>query len=232
MCGSKMQPGNRIYFFKMWKNVREWTHTPPSGLPLWELESLWSFEFSQSDLKDQNSLDWTFHYTIGIFLIHTCLKWAYIIHLNTYNTNYGKKRRHESKCKFDFWPLKVENYPDLRVRRWHATYCWKTLGYNCFLSLTSIEGLHKKLWASKVDGVPILRISRLLTWRSREKWHLGATPVANHKEYYNGEGGGFPLSLVHGESYEFAYAHDLSMHQKCFNYALTNLCLVYASLYE
>jgi hypothetical protein len=24
------------------------------------------------------------------------------------------------------------------------------------------------------------------------KWHLGVHPVARHKEYYNGEGGGFP----------------------------------------
>ncbi len=28
-------------------------------------------------------------------------------------------------------------------------------GYNFPLDLTSIEGLHKKLWASKVAGVPI-----------------------------------------------------------------------------
>jgi len=24
------------------------------------------------------------------------------------------------------------------------------------------------------------------------KWHFGASPVARHREYYNGEGGGFP----------------------------------------
>jgi hypothetical protein len=24
------------------------------------------------------------------------------------------------------------------------------------------------------------------------KWHLDATPVANHREYYKGEGDGFP----------------------------------------
>jgi len=46
--------------------------------------------------------------------------------------------------------------------------------------------LHKKLWASKVGEVSILGIET--------KRHLGAGPVAKHKEYYNGEGGGFPKS--------------------------------------
>jgi hypothetical protein len=47
----------------------------------------------------------------------------------------------------------------------HATYFWKALdeGYNFVLTPTSIEGLHKKLWASKVAGIQILRISGLPT---------------------------------------------------------------------
>jgi len=43
-------------------------------------------------------------------------------------------------------------------------------GYNFASGLTSIGGLHKKLWASKV---------------------VGAGPMARHKKYYKGEGG-FP----------------------------------------
>jgi hypothetical protein len=47
---------------------------------------------------------------------------------------------------------------------------------------------------------------------------LGACPVAKDKEYYKGEGGGFlqiwaVVSLV---------SLCLTVHQKCFNYALTN----------
>jgi hypothetical protein len=34
-------------------------------------------------------------------------------------------------------------------------------GYNFFLNLISIGGLHKKLWGPKVAGVPTLAISRL-----------------------------------------------------------------------
>jgi hypothetical protein len=43
---------------------------------------------------------------------------------------------------------------------WHATYFWKTInkGYNFALNLTSIGGLNKKLWASKMAKVPILEI--------------------------------------------------------------------------
>jgi hypothetical protein len=46
-------------------------------------------------------------------------------------------------------------------------------GYNFAIYLTSIGGLHKKLWVSKVARVP----------------HLGVAPMVNHKKYYKGEGG-------------------------------------------
>jgi hypothetical protein len=65
-------------------------------------------------------------------------------------------------------------------------------GYNFFLEFTSIEGLYKKLWASKVIGVPISRIVGFLTWESQEKKHLDVGFMACHREYYKGEGGGFP----------------------------------------
>jgi hypothetical protein len=59
--------------------------------------------------------------------------------------------------QFDSRPLKVKNCPYFLVCRWCATYCWKALdeGCNFFLSLTSIKGLHTKLWAPKVTRVPI-----------------------------------------------------------------------------
>jgi len=40
--------------------------------------------------------------------------------------------------------------------------------------------------------VLISGIIRLSTWESQEKCHLGVAPMMNHKEYYKGEGGGFP----------------------------------------
>ncbi len=60
-------------------------------------------------------------------------------------------------------------------------------GYNFALDLTSIEGLHNKLWSSKVLKISISKVQSL-----RKKWHLDVAPVANHKKYHKGEGGGFP----------------------------------------
>jgi len=39
------------------ENVREWTLTLPSELPLWELEFQWIPKFSKSDCRGQNPLD-------------------------------------------------------------------------------------------------------------------------------------------------------------------------------
>jgi hypothetical protein len=84
-------------------------------------------------------------------------------HLNDLNTSYGQKKGQESHCQIDSRPLKVGNRLDFLVCRWHATYRWKALnkGYNFSLDLTSIGDFHTNLWASKVAGVLILRISGL-----------------------------------------------------------------------
>jgi len=66
------------------------------------------------------------------------------------------------------------------------------MGYNFALDLTLIEGLHVKLWASKVPRVPILGIPKLQLGSPKTKWHLGAGLVTKHREYYKKEGGGFP----------------------------------------
>jgi hypothetical protein len=60
-------------------------------------------------------------------------------------------------------------------------------------------------------GVLISRISRLLMWESRTKKHLGVGPMARHRKYYKGKGGGFPQVWV--------------------VVSLVNLCLPVAHLY-
>jgi len=49
------------------------------------------------------------------------------------------------------------------VFRWRVRYCSKALdeGYSFALDLISIGGLHAKLWAPKVVGVPNVGISGL-----------------------------------------------------------------------
>jgi hypothetical protein len=95
--------------------------------------------------------------------------------------------------EFDSWPIKVKNCPDFLPCRWHAIYCWKDLdeSYNFALNLTSIEVLHTKLYTSKVVRVLILRISGLPLWSVGTKCHLGDGPMARHRVYNKGEGGGF-----------------------------------------
>jgi len=43
---------------------------------------------------------------------------------------------------------------------------------------------------------PISKISRLPLGNPETKWHLGADLMAKHREYYKGEGGGFPQVRV------------------------------------
>jgi hypothetical protein len=116
--------------------------------------------------------------------------------------------------------------PGVKNHCWRSfLYHWKVIneGYNFALNLTSIEGLHTTLWASKVAGVPILGISGLPFWSPGTKWHLGAGPMARHREYYKGGRWWLPSSSGHGESCESLFRRDSSVHQKCSSYALTNL---------
>jgi hypothetical protein len=168
-------------------------HTP-KWAPIWGVEVLmdsqifrkWlqgsKFIGSNSSLYDWKSLECR------------CLKWARMTHLDTQNTSYGQKKGRESNWQFDFQPLKVGNCFDFLVCMWCATYRWKALneGYSFALVFISIGGLHTKLWASKVMRVLILGISGLPFWNPETKWHLGAGPMARHREYYKGDGGAFP----------------------------------------
>ncbi len=70
--------------------------------------------------------------------------------------------------------------------------------------------------------VLILGIVGLTTWESREKCHLGEAPMVNHKKIIKGKVVASPKSEPR-ESCESMYACGSLMHQKCFNYTLTNL---------
>ncbi len=150
------------------ESVRQWSHTFPSGFPLWELESLRTPKSSKSNLRSQNSLDWKLIYTIGKILRLKNLKWGRIIHSSTYNTSYDWKKGQESKCQFDSWPLKVRNHLNLHMFRRHVRYHCKVLNkeFSFVLGLTSIGSLHKKLWASKMAGILISGIPTWSPWKN------------------------------------------------------------------
>jgi hypothetical protein len=149
--------GSHFMLLGVQESVKEWTPTFPSELPLWKLESQWILESSEGHFKSQNSLDWKVFHTMKKFLKHKCLKWARMTHLGTSNINHGQKKGRESKCQFDFRPLKVKNRLNFLACKWCATYHWKyrDKGYNFALDLTSIKRLNAKVWAYKVAGVLI-----------------------------------------------------------------------------
>jgi hypothetical protein len=55
-----------------------------------------------------------------------------------------------------------------------------------------IRGLHKKLCALKIVGVPAVGILGFPLGSPRTKSHLNVAPVESYRIYYIGEGGGFP----------------------------------------
>jgi hypothetical protein len=101
----------------VWESVREWTLTLPRELPLWELESWWTPEFSKSDCKGQNPLDRKVPYNIENFLECKCLKWDCMTHLDTSNISYGQKKGWESNCQIWFPIIKsrYSQFPCVKV---------------------------------------------------------------------------------------------------------------------
>jgi len=65
-------------------------------------------------------------------------------------------------------------------------------GYNFGLDLVPIWVWGEELWTSKIPGVQTGTISRLHFGSPGKKNHLDASAAENCREYYMGEGGGFP----------------------------------------
>jgi hypothetical protein len=119
---------------------------------------------------------------------------AHMSHLDICSTSYGRKKGRESNWQFDSQPLKVWNRPNSGVCRWSATHHWKALkeSYNFALDLVSIRAWGEKLWMPKVPRVQTGTVSGLHFGSLGKKNHLDASAVENCREYYMGEGGGFP----------------------------------------
>jgi hypothetical protein len=157
------------------------------------MESRWTPETSETDLRGQISMACGALYINEKLLKRRCLKWARIAHLDIWNRSYDQKKGRESNSResasFDSRPVKVGNRPEILGCKRRATYRWKALdeSYNFSSDRTSIRGLLAKLWGFKVPGVSQGEISGL----SGEKSHLDVGPVKSHRVYYKGEGGGF-----------------------------------------
>ncbi len=177
------------------KSVREWTLTLPSELPLWELEFEIDFWIFKARLQGSKPIGLKiFFYIIENILKFKCIKWAPMTHMDIWSTSYDQKKGWESNWQFDSWALKVKDWHDFLASRWCVTYHWKALDEGCKFSWSfiAIRGVNTKLWAPKVTRVPIVRIPRLSLRSPKTKCCLDVTPVEKCREYYKGEGGGFP----------------------------------------
>jgi hypothetical protein len=78
-CGPRESPGVTSHTLG---SVGKCEGSLPRQLPLWEMESRWTPETSESDFKGPNSMACSFFYIIEKLLEPRCLKWARIAHLN------------------------------------------------------------------------------------------------------------------------------------------------------
>jgi hypothetical protein len=80
------------------------------------------------------------------------------------------------------------------VCRWSATHRWKDFkeSYKFALDLIPIRGLNKELQTHKALGVQTGTVSGLLLGSPGTKSYSDVGAAERGKEYYMGEGGGFP----------------------------------------
>jgi hypothetical protein len=164
----------------------------------WDLGVLRDSQKFRTKLRGQNTLHWGVFYTVENVLKCRCPKWPRMSHLDICSTCYGWKKGRESNWKFDSRPLKVKNRPNSGVCRWSATHRWKALKetYKFSLKLVPIRGRSEKLWTPKVPGVQTGIVSGLHFGSLGKKCHSDASASVRRREYYMGEGGGFPQVRV------------------------------------
>jgi len=181
------------------------------------MESSGTPKNSEDDLRGQISSLWCVLYINGKVLKFKCPKWPRMGHLDIYSPSYGQKKRRELNCQFDSWPLKVGNRAFPNVASRSVTRRWKALdeSYNFGLDLVSIRVRGEELWTSKVLGLQPGTVSGLQLGSPGKKSHSDVASMVRRREYYMGEGGGFPrvqavMSLV------CQSARGLSQHPRVF----------------
>jgi hypothetical protein len=179
----------------LWVKWEDETPAPKVG----DLESSGTPECLEFNSRGQNTLHWGVLGVIGKVLKCRCPKFPRIGHLDICSPSYRQKKCRESNWQFDSRPLKVENRPLPNLRMESATRSWKDLdkGYNFGLAFVVIRLCSRELWARKVLGLQPGQFRDNFgtpTWESRENNHLDVAPVGSCREYYMGEGGGFPKS--------------------------------------
>ncbi len=173
-----------------WPSVR----VKPNTWKSWDLESSGTPECSELDIKAQNTSHWGVLGVIGKVFKRRYRKCPRIGHLDIFSPSYGQKKGRESNCQFDSRPLKVGNLPLPDIRFECATWSWKYIdeGYNFSSDLVAIGLCSRELWRFKVSRVPSGQFQDSISGVPNKMCHLDVASTASCREYYMGEGGGFP----------------------------------------
>ncbi len=174
----------------LWDKCEGEAHTPKSE----KLESFRTPKNSELEFRGENTLHWGVLYTIGKVLKCRCPKWPRMNHLDIWSPSYGQKKGWESNWQFNSRPLNVGNRPLSNVCSRSATWHWKALdeSYNFGSNLVPIQAWGEKWWMPKVPGVQTGTVSGPHFGSPGKKSHLDVASTWSCREYYKGEGGGFP----------------------------------------
>jgi len=197
----------------LWAKWENATPTPKSG----DLESSGTPKNSEDDLRGQISLPWCVLYINEKLLKRRCPKWVRIAHSDICSASYGQKKGRESNYQFDSRPQKVENRPLPEVASKSATRRWKALdeSYNFGLEFVPIQVWGEELRPSKVQGLQPGTDSGFQLGSPGKKSHSDVASAVRRREYYMGEGGGFPrVSAVVSQVIQVALG--LSQHPRVF----------------
>jgi len=190
----------------LWDRCEDETRTPKSG----KLESSGTLKNLKLEFKGQNTLHWSVLHINGKVLKCRCPKWPRMCHMDICSPSYGQKKGWKSNWQFDSQPL-------LDVCWKSATWRWKALeeSYKFGLDLTPIRGQSRKIWAPKVPRLQLEIVSGLLLGGPGKKNHLNVASNESCREYYMGEGRGFPRvrAVVNQVS---PSARGLSQHPRVF----------------
>jgi hypothetical protein len=164
--------------------------TPKVG----DLESSGTPECSEFDSRGQNTSHWGVPGVVEKILKRRYRKWPRIGHLDICSPSYGQKKGRESNWQFDSRPLKVGNrpLPDLRIES--ARFPWKRSrrGLQLCFRPRCDQTPQSGVMSSQSPETPTGTISRLQLGSLGKKSHLDVASAERCREYYMGEGGGFP----------------------------------------
>jgi hypothetical protein len=177
----------------LWPSVGVKPNTSKVG----DLEPSGTPECLEFDRKAQNYSHWGVLGVIGKVLKRRYRNWPHIGHLDICSPSYGQKKGRESNWQFDSWPLKVRNRPLPNIWFESAIHRWKISTRATSLVQTSSRSDFAvrsyelpKSQDSNRDSFGT--ISRLQLGSPGKKSHLDVVSAESCKEYYKGEGGGFP----------------------------------------